>query len=93
MAAVVIPADEAPSPDPGSPSGSSDTTTSGFDDKDSDKDAKKKKNRCATCRKKVGLTGKHSDQFFASLDGSDLIKMASKRSEFSYTCSPYLLMV
>lgn len=26
-------------------------------DKD-DKDAKKKKNRCATCRKKVGLTGK-----------------------------------
>lgn len=27
-------------------------------DKDSDKDAKKKKNRCATCRKKVGLTGK-----------------------------------
>ncbi|CAH0559322.1 unnamed protein product [Brassicogethes aeneus] len=29
----------------------------GNDDKDSDKDAKKKKNRCATCRKKVGLTG------------------------------------
>ncbi|KAJ3640843.1 hypothetical protein Zmor_027379 [Zophobas morio] len=27
------------------------------DDKDADKDAKKKKNRCATCRKKVGLTG------------------------------------
>lgn len=26
------------------------------DNKD-DKDAKKKKNRCATCRKKVGLTG------------------------------------
>ncbi|XP_022919606.1 AN1-type zinc finger protein 6 isoform X1 [Onthophagus taurus] len=26
-------------------------------DKDGDKDAKKKKNRCATCRKKVGLTG------------------------------------
>lgn len=27
------------------------------DDKDGDKDAKKKKNRCVTCRKKVGLTG------------------------------------
>ncbi|XP_018334035.1 AN1-type zinc finger protein 6 [Agrilus planipennis] len=26
-------------------------------DKDGDKDAKKKKNRCAVCRKKVGLTG------------------------------------
>ncbi|KAK9692669.1 AN1-like Zinc finger [Popillia japonica] len=26
-------------------------------DKEGDKDAKKKKNRCATCRKKVGLTG------------------------------------
>ncbi|XP_018579067.1 AN1-type zinc finger protein 6 [Anoplophora glabripennis] len=32
-------------------------TDAGCDDKDSDKDAKKKKNRCATCRKKVGLTG------------------------------------
>lgn len=30
------------------------------DDKDGDKDAKKKKNRCVTCRKKVGLTGKTS---------------------------------
>ncbi|KAJ8919221.1 hypothetical protein NQ315_012209, partial [Exocentrus adspersus] len=29
----------------------------GNEDKDGDKDAKKKKNRCATCRKKVGLTG------------------------------------
>nr|CAD7267756.1 unnamed protein product [Timema shepardi] len=28
-----------------------------FDGKDSDKDGKKKKNRCASCRKKVGLTG------------------------------------
>lgn len=27
------------------------------DGKDSDKDSKKKKNRCANCRKKVGLTG------------------------------------
>lgn len=27
------------------------------EEKDADKDAKKKKNRCATCRKKVGLTG------------------------------------
>lgn len=26
-------------------------------EKDDDKDSKKKKNRCATCRKKVGLTG------------------------------------
>lgn len=26
-------------------------------DKEEDKDAKKKKNRCAECRKKVGLTG------------------------------------
>jgi hypothetical protein len=30
------------------------------DDKDGDKDAKKKKNRCVTCRKKVGLTGKEN---------------------------------
>lgn len=29
----------------------------GSNDKDGDKDSKKKKNRCATCRKKVGLTG------------------------------------
>lgn len=28
------------------------------EDKEEDKDAKKKKNRCAVCRKKVGLTGK-----------------------------------
>ncbi|GLG93858.1 AN1-type zinc finger protein 5 [Gryllus bimaculatus] len=28
-----------------------------FENKDSDKEAKKKKNRCAVCRKKVGLTG------------------------------------
>lgn len=27
------------------------------DDKEGDKDSKKKKNRCAVCRKKVGLTG------------------------------------
>ncbi|CAO1432206.1 unnamed protein product [Diamesa serratosioi] len=32
-------------------------TSNDDDDKDSDKDAKKKKNRCVTCRKKVGLTG------------------------------------
>lgn len=30
---------------------------SGTSEKDSDKDAKKRKNRCAVCRKKVGLTG------------------------------------
>ena len=29
-------------------------------DKEDDKDSKKKKNRCAECRKKVGLTGKIS---------------------------------
>lgn len=59
VAAVVIPADEAPSPSPSSPSGASPAGSSidGSDDKDSDKDARKKKNRCATCRKKVGLTG------------------------------------
>ena len=28
-----------------------------FDGKETDKDSKKKKNRCAICRKKVGLTG------------------------------------
>lgn len=28
-----------------------------FDGKETDKDSKKKKNRCAVCRKKVGLTG------------------------------------
>lgn len=37
-------------------SGSSNNSADG-DDKDGDKDSKKKKNRCATCRKKVGLTG------------------------------------
>ena len=29
-----------------------------FDGKETDKESKKKKNRCALCRKKVGLTGK-----------------------------------
>lgn len=29
-----------------------------FDGKETDKESKKKKNRCAVCRKKVGLTGK-----------------------------------
>ena len=28
-----------------------------FDGKETDKESKKKKNRCAVCRKKVGLTG------------------------------------
>ncbi|XP_057658681.1 AN1-type zinc finger protein 6 isoform X2 [Diorhabda carinulata] len=32
-------------------------TSNCSEDKDGDKDVKKKKNRCATCRKKVGLTG------------------------------------
>ncbi|XP_050296502.1 uncharacterized protein LOC126736267 isoform X3 [Anthonomus grandis grandis] len=60
VAAVVIPAaDEPPSPNPSSPSGGPDSEAAAgsSDEKDSDKDAKKKKNRCATCRKKVGLTG------------------------------------
>lgn len=35
------------------------------DDKDSDKDPKKKKNRCAMCRKKVGLTGECFLEFFS----------------------------
>lgn len=35
---------------------------SAYDGKDSqEKDGKKKKNRCATCRKKVGLTGTFTD--------------------------------
>lgn len=38
-------------------SGSSSNNSADGDDKDGDKDSKKKKNRCATCRKKVGLTG------------------------------------
>lgn len=36
----------------------SSSVSGGDDDKEGDKDSKKKKNRCATCRKKVGLTGK-----------------------------------
>ncbi|XP_063235327.1 AN1-type zinc finger protein 6 [Bacillus rossius redtenbacheri] len=38
-------------------SASSGEADDSFDSKDSDKETKKKKNRCATCRKKVGLTG------------------------------------
>lgn len=37
---------------------SSGDTDDCFDGKETDKDPKKKKNRCAVCRKKVGLTGK-----------------------------------
>ncbi|XP_030749541.1 AN1-type zinc finger protein 6 isoform X1 [Sitophilus oryzae] len=55
--AVAALEDDAPSPSPASPADVSDSPGSGTDDKDSDKDSKKKKNRCATCRKKVGLTG------------------------------------
>ncbi|XP_052563904.1 AN1-type zinc finger protein 6 isoform X3 [Culex pipiens pallens] len=36
---------------------SNNSTIADSDDKDGDKDGKKKKNRCVTCRKKVGLTG------------------------------------
>ncbi|XP_055544456.1 AN1-type zinc finger protein 6 [Wyeomyia smithii] len=38
-------------------SGASSNHSDASDDKDGDKDGKKKKNRCVTCRKKVGLTG------------------------------------
>lgn len=34
------------------------------EDKDGDKDSKKKKNRCGICRKKVGLTGKYTNDIF-----------------------------
>lgn len=37
------------------------------DGKETDKDGKKKKNRCAICRKKVGLTGEHKDIDFEML--------------------------
>ncbi|CAG9764567.1 unnamed protein product [Ceutorhynchus assimilis] len=57
VAGVVIPDDEAPSPSPASPSDSDAATPGSSDERDSDKDARKKKNRCATCKKKVGLTG------------------------------------
>lgn len=36
---------------------SSGDTDECFDGKETDKESKKKKNRCAVCRKKVGLTG------------------------------------
>lgn len=41
----------------GGASSNNSTLADGSEDKDGDKDGKKKKNRCATCRKKVGLTG------------------------------------
>lgn len=43
-------------------------------DKDNDKDAKKKKNRCATCRKKVGLTGKLLEQKFDEINHVHSVK-------------------
>lgn len=39
-------------------SSSSGDVDDSFDGKETDKESKKKKNRCAVCRKKVGLTGK-----------------------------------
>lgn len=39
-------------------SASSGDVDDSFDGKETDKESKKKKNRCAVCRKKVGLTGK-----------------------------------
>ena len=41
-----------------------------------DKDGKKKKNRCATCRKKVGLTGQFTPSTYAQLAG--FLKSSSK---------------
>lgn len=40
-------------------SASSGDVDDSFDSKETDKESKKKKNRCAVCRKKVGLTGKY----------------------------------
>jgi len=40
-------------------SASSGDVDDSFDGKETDKESKKKKNRCAVCRKKVGLTGKY----------------------------------
>lgn len=37
------------------------------DDDDDDKDKSKKKNRCAMCRKKVGLTGKNKIEIVYNL--------------------------
>lgn len=47
------------SSEPAATAGPSTSTQPAEDDKDKedDKDSKKKKNRCAECRKKVGLTG------------------------------------
>ena len=39
---------------------SASSTSNGQEDKDGEKDAKKTKNRCAVCRKKVGLTGNNN---------------------------------
>lgn len=53
-------------------SASSGDVDDSFDGKETDKESKKKKNRCAVCRKKVGLTGKSVniiymiDNFFLS---------------------------
>jgi hypothetical protein len=41
-------------------SASSGDVDDSFDGKETDKESKKKKNRCAVCRKKVGLTGKYT---------------------------------
>jgi AN1-type zinc finger protein 5/6 len=50
-----------------------------------DKDGKKKKNRCATCRKKVGLTGafRNCQYFFMKV----LLQKGQKRCESGFTCA------
>lgn len=51
---------------PGTSGASTGTSDTDADDKDPSKD-KKKKNRCAVCRKKVGLTGKENSTIDISL--------------------------
>ncbi|XP_061504103.1 AN1-type zinc finger protein 6 isoform X2 [Anopheles gambiae] len=57
------------------------------EDKDGDKeDAKKKKNRCATCRKKVGLTGKYCVSLsFGPISGMYLFRFTTT-TPFSNVC-------
>nr|CAI5818027.1 unnamed protein product [Callosobruchus analis]CAI5848481.1 unnamed protein product [Callosobruchus analis] len=54
---TTVPDGTPPSQDNTSNTSSASSTCSSSDDKNDDRDAKKKKNRCASCRKKVGLTG------------------------------------
>jgi hypothetical protein len=56
-----------------------------FDGKDSDKEGKKKKNRCAVCRKKVGLTGAcHVCHHFLFLTTPLLLILSGCANEFLF---------